>query len=152
MRDLAIYKHIEKMFFKYDAIKKAIWEARNDSYTPFGFEGGHAHVSDTTANKAISAAMPIKSVFINNDKEIYTIRRPEDWIAVYDASYNHFQSTDRIIANVMTMRYREKCNYLMISDKLFISKSLVYNYRDNIVVYAALTACQLGLVKVCGES
>ena len=146
-KDLQIYRYIGKMFYRYDAIKKAVWEARNDKFIPFGFEGGHAHVSDTTANKAIAAVMPIKAVFINTDKEIYTIRRPEAWISVYDSTCAYY-TDDKIIVQFIKMRYRDRLNDVRISEKLNISKTTQHDYKKKILSHAALIAVQLGLIKV----
>ncbi|WP_432748671.1 hypothetical protein [Pectinatus frisingensis] len=147
MRDSAIYNYIKRIFNRYDDIKKAIWEARNDSYIPFGFEGGHAHVSDTTANKAISAVMPIKAVFINNDKEMYKVFHPEDWITVYESTCNYY-AYNKLLSDFIHMRYREHANDIKISVKLNISKTTQHEYHKKIMAHAALIAVQMNLIKI----
>jgi hypothetical protein len=55
VRNLLKYnaKYIEKIFYQYEKIKQAVYETRKDSGVCKTGGGGHALVSDPTANVAL---------------------------------------------------------------------------------------------------
>ncbi len=146
-RKSSLISYIEKRFYQYEKIKKAVWEARNDSGIgrTGGNSTGHAFVSDPTANVAVKEAMPIKSVTIKvcNDTEI--IKQPEKWLQVIEATYAHYAG--KSIEKLLQQRYKgETYNHTCID--LGISPNIYYCMIREANQFSLACACQAGLVKV----
>lgn len=147
-RKSSLISYIEKRFYQYEKIKKAVWEARNDSgiNKTGGNSSGHAFVSDPTANVAIKTATPLKSIVIETGK--YTtevIKNPEKWIAIIEATYDHYSGG--IVIDLLKYRYSNE-PYQQTCIKLHISSSTYYQMITEAQQYAIACACQAGLVKV----
>ena len=146
-RKSSLISYIEKRFYQYEKIKKAVWEARNDS--GIGRTGdnstGHAFVSDPTADVAVKEVMPIKSVTIKvcNDTEI--IKQPEKWLTVIEATYKHYEGG--IGVELLKHRYSNEY-YQQTCQVLHISSSTYYQIINEVQQYAVSCACQIGLIKV----
>jgi hypothetical protein len=141
-------KLIERRFYQYEKIKKAVWEAKNDSGAgkTGGNGSGHAFVSDPTANAALQNVMPIYSVEIEIGKnDIEKVRDPEKWLAVIAATYRRYEGG--IIENLLKYRYKGE-PYQQICMNLHISSSTYYQMITEAQQFALACACQVGLVKI----
>lgn len=148
MESKAYNKLIERRFFQYEKIKKAVWEARNDKGTvnTGGNGRGQVFVSDPTANAAINAAMPIPCVIIEvGENDIEKVRDPEKWLNVIAATYRRYE--EGVAADVLRDRYRGEPQVKTCMDN-YISKATYYFILREIENYAMMCACQIGLVRV----
>jgi hypothetical protein len=88
-------KYIEKIFYNYDKIKQAVYEARNDYHTfkTGGNGSGHAFVSDPTSIAAIREAMELHRVviYMGKHQDTMIVVHPEKWLKVVDYTYEHFK-------------------------------------------------------------
>lgn len=140
-------KYIEKIFYSYDKIKRAVEEVKSDpaSNRTGGNNSGHAWVSDPTANVAIRAATPIAVIVIETRKgmESDRIREPEKWLRVVEATYEYFSG--RMTADVIRRRFSGE-SYGDTCDMLHISKNIYYLHCEEALHYASLCAVGLGLM------
>lgn len=140
-------KYIEKIFYSYDKIKRAVEEAKSDpaSNRTGGNSSGHAWVSDPTANVAIRAATPIAVVVIETRKgmESDRIREPEKWLRVVEATYEYF---DGKLAGAVTKRRFSGEDYRKTCQDLCISQNIYYCITRDVSHYAQLCAVGLGLM------
>ncbi|WP_432748218.1 hypothetical protein [Pectinatus frisingensis] len=147
-RKSSLISYIEKRFYQYEKIKKAVWEARNDSGVgrTGGNSTGHAFVSDPTANVAVKEVMPIKTVTIKIGKyDTETVKQPEKWLQVIEATYNHY--SEGIVIDLLKHRHSNE-PYQQTCMNLHISSSTYYQMIVEVQQYALACACQVGLVKV----
>ena len=107
--------------------------AESSSYAldPTGIHG--TKLTDMTAEKAIRV-----------EKETKELRA---WGDVVKETFDHFQR-DVLMINLLSMLYVEQFSPEMIMDNLFISKTTLYEYRKEILRYAALKAVSKGLIEV----
>ncbi len=68
------------------------------------------------------------------------------WVEVVQATIAHFKGTEyeRFIHDV----YNERTRYTQAEWKLFMSQKTFYNRREKVILYAALKACEKGLVVI----
>jgi len=141
-------KLIERRFFQEDKIRQAVFEVRNDSGAgkTGGNGSGHAFVSDPTASAAIREISPLRAVEIEAGKnETETIKWPEKWLAVIEATYRHYEGG--IMEELLKYRYAGE-TYQWTCSKLHISNSTYYQMITEVQQFALACACQIGLVKV----
>lgn len=139
-------KLIERRFFQKEKIERAVWEAKNDSGSVKTGGGGHAFVSDPTANKALRNVVPLKSVDIEVGKnEVETIRDPEKWLQVIHATYRHYEGG--IVESLLKYRYAGE-TYQKTCMNLHISSTTYYQMITEVQQFALACACQVGLVRV----
>ncbi len=147
-RKSSLISYIEKRFYQYEKIKKAVWEARNDSGVgrTGGNSTGHAFVSDPTANVAIKEVMPIKTVTIKIGKyDTETIKQPEKWLQVIETTYKHYAG--KTIEKLLQQRYKGE-TYQHTCIDLGISPNIYYCMIREANQFSLACACQAGLVKV----
>lgn len=140
--------YIEKRFYQYEKIKKAVHEARHDpaSTKTGGNSSGHAFVSDPTANVAMKEVMPLRSVVIEVGKnEVETVREPEKWLKIVEQTYLYYKNG--IVYDILKFRYSGD-TYQKTCQQLHISSSTYYQMITEAQHYALACACQVGLVKV----
>ena len=142
--ELIVYHNIEERFKQYREIKQAIKNCRQDRCVPHWFISGHAKISDPTANAAIANLTPLKAVNIGTTR----VEKPEMWINLYDAVKAHFDDSNKIISRYMDMMYLQNISRNRICNDLYIGVTTYYRYRNEIVVYATMVACQFGLAKI----
>ena len=145
--DSGVLKRIEKYFYIYDKIAQAVQEAREQLlYGQAGAEktggGGHCYISDPTAQKAIGLADPIRRVDVDGE----TIRRPEDWLKVVAVTRQRFAGTP--MGELMERRYWRNETIVQTCMEMSIDRSTYYYWREDIITYAAMVCCQVGLMKV----
>lgn len=147
------WRLVEKMFYYYSRIKKAVRETKEEwSYIQGGKTGGgsttHAFISDPTAMNGIKRATKLNVVIIDADTVSEdTIKNPEDWMLVVEKTLEHF-SYEEDIVKVLKQRFFENRSMYYTCTDLDISKDRYYRCRDLGVRYARDCAIQLGLIKI----
>ena len=137
------YQRVETMLRNQTAIERAVAEARAEqrSGRSGGGSSGHAFVSDPTAQQAVTASIPLRSVTLDNG---YVVREPEKWLGIIHYLYEHFPAAD-----ASTMRYfYDGHSAVETSMRREISERSVYNIRDDFKAMGVELACQYGLVSV----
>ena len=130
---------VEKMFYYYHRIKKAvdITRAEQGYYQGGGRTGGgssnHAFVSDPTATIAMKHYQPLGKVIINADRiNEEVIASPEKWLTIVEQTFMHFDDEPMATSCI----------------DLGLSYGKYYKLRDIGVDYALKCAIQLGVIKV----
>jgi hypothetical protein len=90
-------------------------------------------ITDMTAEKAIRI-----------EKETKVLRA---WGNVVKETFEHFRN-DVLMINLLSFLYVERFSPEDIMDKLYIGKTTLYEYRKEILRYAALKAVSKGLIDV----
>ena len=137
------YNRVETMLRNQTAIERAVDEARAEQRGGHsgGGSSGHAFVSDPTAQQAVTASIPLRSVTLDNG---YVVREPERWLGIIHYLYEHFPAAD-----ASTMRYfYDGHSAVETSMRREISERSVYNIRDDFKAMGVELACQYGLVSV----
>ena len=137
------YNRVETMLRNQTAIERAVDEARAEQRGGHsgGGSSGHAFVSDPTAQQAVTASIPLRSVTLDNG---YVVREPEKWLGIIHYLYEHFPAAD-----ASTMRYfYDGHSAVETSMRREISERSVYNICDDFKAMGVELACQYGLVSV----
>lgn len=161
------WRLVEKMFYYYNKIKKAVAETRAEqSYIQGGKTGGgsstHAFISDPTANNGIRLATKLNVVIIDADTlSEDTIHRPEDWIEIIERTLDHFSYEEDIIRVLKDRFFYNKSMYRTCDeineeknklygtvDAIYMNKDKYYRAKDLGIRYARDCAIQLGLIKI----
>ena len=137
------YNRVETMLRNQTAIERAVDEARAEQRGGHsgGGSSGHAFVSDPTAQQAVTASIPLRSVTLDNG---YVVREPEKWLGIIHYLYEHFPAAD---ASAMRYFY-DGHSAVETSMRREISERSVYNIRDDFKAMGVELACQYGLVSV----
>ena len=137
------YNRVETMLRNQTAIERAVDEARAEQRGGHsgGGSSGHAFVSDPTAQQAVTASIPLRSVTLDNG---YVVREPEKWLGIIHYLYEHFPAAD---ASAMRYFY-DGHSAVETSVRREISERSVYNIRDDFKARGVELACQYGLVSV----
>ncbi len=135
---------IETMLYKQKAIRDAVMDYRaNMGGHTGGNAGGHAYVSDPTANTAIRNAEEIRAVTLDTGERV---RWPERWVALFDALIS-WAEEDSIKRGLLKRRYKGE-DYRVTCLELAISQSTYSANLQEMRAYALAIACQLQLVKL----
>lgn len=128
---------IESHFYGYrterlelERLKMEIAEGADFSIEPTGVRGGN--ISNPTHNKAMRIEKETKLL--------------QQWINVVESTINKFRHTPHI--QLMTMTYTESVTTGKVCEDLFIDKSTYSRWREDILSYAAMKACEFGLISV----
>ena len=107
--------------------------AEESSYAidPTGIHG--TKITDATARKAVKV-----------EKETRELRL---WGEVVKETFEYFKR-DILMLNLLSMLYVERFSPEEIMDRLYIGKTTLYEYRKEILRYAALKAVSKGLIEV----
>lgn len=151
------FRLVERMLWYYSAIKasvekerKAIGfykENRSDNFCPRRHIG--SSVSDPTAQAAMRRIEPLRSVVIENGRESGSIiKRPEEWLAVIEETFEHFERTEPLIAEILRRRFAKNESQAVTCAALGVSRNKYYRCRDVGIQYAKECALQLNLIKV----
>ena len=137
------YQRVETMLRNQTAIERAVAEARAEqrSGRSGGGSSGHAFVSDPTAQQAVTASIPLRSVTLDNG---YVVREPERWLGIIHYLYEHFPAAD---ASAMRYFY-DGHSAVETSMNFSIGGSTVYYIREDFRAMGVELACQYGLVSV----
>lgn len=88
--------------------------------------------SDTTASKAVQI-----------EKQADELKK---WVEVVKKTYERFRDTP--YAQLMNMIYIEKASPVKVQCSLFISEATFFKWKADIMMYAAMKACEYGLICV----
>lgn len=107
--------------------------AEESSYAidPTGIHG--TNITDATARKAAKVERETKELRL--------------WGDVVKETFEYFKR-DVLMLNLLSMLYVERVSPENIMDKLYIGKTTLYEYRKEILRYAALKAVSKGLMEV----
>lgn len=132
-------------FRHYGAIKRAVYEKRYDPATEKQGGGGHAFVSDPTANKAMRNAGEIEKVAVPiGGGDSFLLRYPERWLRVVEktrAHYGNFQQGELI-----ALLYDECMQQQEICPTMKISRATYFNFVNDIVCFASGVAAGLNII------
>ena len=140
------YNRVETMLRNQTAIERAVDEARagQRSGRSGGGSSGHAFVSDPTAQQAVTATVPLRSVTLDSG---YVVREPETWLGIIHYLYEHFPAAD-----AAAMRYfYDGHSAIETSMKFSIGGSTAYYIRDDFRAMGVELACQYRLVSVMAK-
>lgn len=145
---------VEKMFYYYHKIKKAVETVRAEQgyYQQVEKTGGggssHAFVSDPTANLAIRRSNPVAKVIINAENiNEEVIANPEKWLVVVEQTFMYFND-EELVSDVLNRRFLQNEPIIKTCIDLEITDDKYYRLRDTGIAYARECAIQLGLIKV----
>jgi len=136
--DRHIYKKIEWYLYNYYNIRREVEQEKEDIIESGGRDivewgGGISYHSDPTANKAVKLTRPD---LIEKGK----------WLKVIEGTIQHFEGTEK--GRLLQKKYFNQLGEKHICRELHIERATYYNWRNEIVLYAALLAVQEGLLKV----
>ena len=145
---------VEKMFYYYHRIKKAveITRAEQGYYQGGGRTGGgssnHAFVSDPTATIAMKHYQPLGKVIINADRiNEEVIVHPEKWLTIVEQTFMHFDD-EELVSEILHRRFFENEPMATSCIELGLTYGKYYKLRDIGIDYALKCAIQLGVIKV----
>jgi len=133
-----IYKKIEYYLYHYFQIRREVEQEKEDIIESGGRDivewgGGISYHSDPTASKAVRLTKP-------------EIIEKEKWLKIIEKTIQHFESTEK--GRLLQKKYFDELGEKHICEELYIERATYYNWRNEIVLYAALLAAQEGLIKV----
>ena len=132
-----VIKKIEYHFYNYEKEKKQIEEIASDiaeasSYV-LDLSGIHGTgISDPTVRRAELT-----------EKKCHELR---SWIKVVEATVKYFENDPR--GELAKRVYFKKESAAFIQNRLYISERTFYTWKADVINYAALKACEAGLVKI----
>lgn len=138
--DRKTYKKIEYYLYNYNEIKKEINEHKKDIIESGGMEigevgKGQGYHSDPTAIKAMKLYKISK--YTKDDKK---------WLEIVEQTMQKYKGTAK--GRLINLKYGQELGKIRICQELNIERATYYNWRQEIVTYAALLAAQEGLIKV----
>lgn len=132
-----IIRRIEYYFYNYEQEHEQLEILTEDIIygVQVGFVDGSrgTAISNKTANSAIEL-MDKKNV------------EKEKWIEVVSDTINRFKDTE--YEGIFNLTYKEQYRLPKILRVLAMEKSCYYNYRNDIILYAAFKATEKGLIKI----
>lgn len=140
------YKLVGKILYNERNIELAIKEARmrTTGHTG-GAAGGHAYVSDPTAQTAVRLVSALKSVTLDDG---WVVRQPERWMRVVKCAYASCYPYE-----AKAMRYYYGGHSAVSTGERFgMDESTVYRIRNEFLHLATELACQIDLVRVIDDS
>ncbi|MEA4960367.1 DUF1492 domain-containing protein [Lutispora sp.] len=136
--DRKTYKKIEYYFYNYYAIRRELQYRKEDiieEARPAVGEwgGGISYHSDPTASKAIKLCKD-------------NIMEDEKWVRVVERTIAKFKGTGK--GRLLQKKYFDELGEIHICRELHIERATYFNWRTEIILYAAMLAAQEGLLKV----
>ena len=136
--DRKTYKKIEFYLYNYrelaeflEGYKMEIIERGNRELVEWG--KGISYRSDPTANRAVKLCEE-------------NILKTERWLKVIDKVKSRFKGT--LKGELIRFKYERGMSEIAICRELNIERSTYYAWRQEVVLYAALVAAQVGLIQV----
>lgn len=148
MTDLPkIFKHIEKHFYNYEAIRRAVALRQEEILkgSPSGGEriGTPSNQTGDPTGRKVEQMNDIKSVE-TTEGVFYS---PIKWLAVFEATQRQFTGGE---AELIKLRYVQKQPRTRIMIEIEIHEQTYHFWRRNILNFAAIAAAQYGLIRVDG--
>ena len=124
------YKTIEWHFYHYQEVKAAAEKEREDilNAANYAAEVSGIHSTDTS------------------DQTGKAVRDNAAWCEVVEETVEKYKKGP--IGLLINMLYVEKLGIYRICDSLCIDRSTFYNWKMEIIIYAAMKACEEKLIKV----
>lgn len=137
--DKKLFSRIEKELYNYHSNIQAINERREEalysSYKPDSVSKSEGRISDPTATKAIEMSRTGET-------------EQGRWVAVI---HDTFQKMPFEYKQLIKFKYFDGGSNNAVMDKLHISQSAFYEWRENIIISILLLATQRGLIKPYNE-
>lgn len=130
---------VEYIFSNEKKIRDAVFAARNDIQRCQVRGSG---VGNPTESAALNNVTPLRLVQIDGDD----LRWPEKWLTVIDATRENFRYDNERTVIMADMGAR--IDYRMTCAKLTISKSTLFEMRQDVLQYGAMCAASMGLIKM----
>lgn len=136
MLERKIRKRIEWAFYNYSELKKNAEEYILDvAESQMAVNYDKLPVQSSNGNS-------IERTLINGiDKNI-----AYKWCKVVEQTIEHFTGTGK--DTLVKMRYFEKKSEHRLSEKLFVDRSAIYDWINEVLTYGAMVALQLGIIKI----
>jgi len=151
-------KEFIKFIFTYEnKIRYAVFEKRFDGNAPNktgGNGSGHSRISDPTAQKAITNAMPVNAVLIeygesiNGRREMQRINYPEKWLRVIDETYKFYDKKKQ--GEVLYSKFKRNESRLETCRRMGIKKSWYSVLLNDCIKHAERLAEGAGLLNKRG--
>ena len=130
------YKTIEWHFYHYQEVKAAAEKEREDILNAANYAAEASGIHSTaTSDQTGKAVIRLEAV-----------RDNAAWCEVVEATVEKYKKGP--IGLLINMLYVEKMSIYRICDSIGIDRSTFYNWRTEIVTYAAMKACEKKLIKV----
>ena len=68
------------------------------------------------------------------------------WVSVVTAVFSHFRGTPK--GSLLTARYVERSDIDVVCEQLYIARQTFYDWRNDILIYAALKASEKGIFSI----
>lgn len=130
------YKTIEWYLYHYREVKEAIEMEKENVILAADYSYGTRMTQNTgTSDKVGNAILKLER-----------LKRKEEWCEVVEETMRKFEDCE--IGTILDLAYIKKRKPEEIYDTLYIERSTYYSRKREIVMYAALKACEKGLIKV----
>lgn len=93
--------------------------------------------------KASGGSDPVAQSVVLLERRTQKLKK---WLELVDAVREKLKGTPQL--TFLTMVYVEKLSEVQICDRLFIERRTYYNWKSEILLYAAMKACEMGLITV----
>lgn len=130
-------KEIESHFYGYQIDRQWVEERKQEIAESIDY----SHQLAKAANSSPADTTYIHAVEI--DKNVGQLQK---WIRVVDETIKKFKDTPHM--QLMTMLYTERQGEVKICSALYIERRTFYSWKENIIQYAAMKACEYGLISV----
>ena len=137
--DEAYMRKIDYVFYHVDEIREAVLEEKK-RMTRHEINNA-SNISDPTAAIVLKSMEPVAVILL--DKKL--LRRPEEWLKVFDAVKKWCIETDERFYKILRDRYSEK-DAKKTCANLSISTDFYYRALEKIRIQAALYAAYLRLI------
>ena len=135
--DRSIIKEIERHFFNWQQERLELEDAAKAvaERSDYGFDASGVRGSEVSD--------PVLRGVIELDERTRVLKA---WTGVVEAVRNKFKGTQYL--QLMTMVYAEKASPVKVQNEMFIGESTYYEWKKDILIYAALKACEAGVLRV----
>lgn len=130
-------KKIEHAFYTYPRRKTEIEEKIANMY-----DSAICARIDRIGGRADAVANPTECKGV----AIADLELDDKWYRVVEYTIARFADTEK--GKMITLRYFERKKERAICDRLYITRSTLFNWADDVCTYAALIAVQMGLEKI----
>lgn len=133
--DRATAKEIESHFYNWQQERLEVAEQEREIA-----EGvNYAYSLAKASNSSVSNTVHQKYAEIQAE-----LGYKKKWIEVVEATRRKFANTH--YGYYITARYTEKMSIIKICDRMYADRRTLSRWRESIMYYAALKACELGLI------
>lgn len=123
-------RFFDSLFFRAPLIAQAVADLRSEGITRA------EESADPTVRTAIELLDPVKNVMGLDD--------PETWLRVIEDTWHRYP-VDGTIGEAMYRRYRKRESAETTCILLALSRGTYFNWREEFLIYASLTAAKLGV-------